>query len=183
MEDLAGPAPGRPRGRPWGAYALSCVVMEFASRVGRGGVGVLLSGFSGLAFLARWSLLAPQGCCSGSVGWVECVRVDPSTRTCVARNPSSSQATRWVARDERFRPDAGFPALHPSYGCIAETHDSLPIRRVARKRPHPQTTPDAYADWRRPGGGNSAGPAALVSKQRPDCAVIQDFHSSSVLSA
>ncbi|KAG1247277.1 hypothetical protein G6F65_020252 [Rhizopus arrhizus] len=65
----------------------------------------------------------------------------------------------------------------------ASPHDSLPIRRVARKRPHPQTTPDAYADWRRPGGGNSAGPAALVSKQRPDCAATQDFRSSSVLSA
>ena len=152
------------------------------------------------------------------VGWVECVPAGPSTRTCVARNPSSSQVTRWVARDGRFRPDAGFAALHPSYECIAETHDSLPIRRVARaqmelrkqlsaarhpslhppplgagplanrspsarKRPHPQTTPDAYADWRRPGGGNSAGPAALVSKQRPDCASTQDFRSSSALSA
>ena len=34
VEDLAGPAPGRPRGRPLGAYASSCVVTCFASRVG-----------------------------------------------------------------------------------------------------------------------------------------------------
>jgi len=32
-EDLAGPAPGRPRGRPFGAYASWCVVAVFASRV------------------------------------------------------------------------------------------------------------------------------------------------------